>query len=154
MAKHILYRIYYGKQLMYLGRTEQPISNRLRGHFFAKPMHRVVDLRSVSLIEIAECKTTADMYLYEVYYINRDKPPLNVDDKAQDNLTAELPDLAWVDYTPPLIDKWRKSIAESEAKEEAKRQRRAAWRDAREENRRRLSGEAWHEWCFNNPMPD
>ena len=34
MRKHILYKLYYGEYCVYLGRTEQPISNRLRGHFF------------------------------------------------------------------------------------------------------------------------
>lgn len=51
-AKYIpspkLYKIYYDDVLVYLGRTKQPLQTRLRGHFFKKPMHRVIDIQQVS----------------------------------------------------------------------------------------------------------
>ena len=39
---YILYRIYYGDDLVYLGRTKQPLQSRIRGHLFKKPMHRLI----------------------------------------------------------------------------------------------------------------
>ena len=46
------------------------------------PMHKLIDIFSVTHIETATCQTEADMFLYEIYYINRFKPALNRDDKA------------------------------------------------------------------------
>ena len=114
IQKHLLYKIYYGNICVYFGRTNQPISARLRGHFFSRPMHRNVTLSLVSKVEIAECTSIADMYLYEVYYINLLKPHLNTDDKAHDNLSVTLPELNFVDYKIKLQDKWLKQLLVTE----------------------------------------
>lgn len=108
--KPILYKIYYGDSLVYLGRTKQPLQNRLRGHFFKKPMHRVIDINLVSKIEYAEFKTVADMYLYEIYYINRLKPSLNVDDLAHDEVTVTLPEVQFIKYECKLFERWKEEI--------------------------------------------
>ena len=42
MSKFTLYRIYYGDDIVYIGRAKQPLQNRIRGHLFAKPMHRTI----------------------------------------------------------------------------------------------------------------
>lgn len=111
---HYLYKIYYENEtddiLVYLGRTNQRLKDRLRCHFFKKPIVRVLDLKLVSKIEYAEFKTEADMFLYEIYYINKFKPLLNVDDVAKDNLTVELPEVTFIEYKDPIIDKWRKDL--------------------------------------------
>ena len=106
----ILYKIYYDDILVYLGRTKQPLQNRLRGHFFKKPMHRVLDINQVSRIEYAEFSTVADMYLYEIYYINRLKPSLNVDDLAHDAITVTLPEVQFIEYNCPLLEQWKSEI--------------------------------------------
>lgn len=108
--KPILYKIYYGELLVYLGRTKQPLQNRLRGHFFKKPMHRVLDIDQVTRIEYAEFPTVADMYLYEIYYINKLKPSLNVDDLARDEITVSLPEVEFVKYECPLFEHWKAEI--------------------------------------------
>ena len=118
-TKHVLYKIYYHDDdgdefLAYIGRTNQPLQNRLRGHFFKKPMHRVINIFNVSKIEYAEFKTVADMYLYEIYYINLLKPPLNKDDKAKDVLTVSLPSVKFTEYIPPLMEKWKAEIGEAD----------------------------------------
>lgn len=48
----ILYRIYYGDHIVYVGRTKQPLQTRIHGHMFAAPMHRSIDIHNVSKIEI------------------------------------------------------------------------------------------------------
>lgn len=106
----ILYRIYYGEHIVYLGRTMQPLQNRIRGHLFKKPMHREIRIEQVSKIEYATFQSQADMYLYEIYFINLWKPRLNKDDKASDNLTITLPEIKWKLFTTPLWDKWKKEI--------------------------------------------
>jgi hypothetical protein len=118
-----LYRIYYNCGLMYLGRTCQPLNRRLHGHFHKKPMHRDIDPRNVSKIEYAELSTVADMYLYEVYYINMLHPPLNCDDKARDNLTVSLPELDWKEHWPHLMDKWKEDAERMDQQEIARRQK-------------------------------
>ena len=79
----LIYRIWYGDCLVYVGRTKQPLQSRIRGHLFNKPMHRTVNIEQVTKIEYAELGSEADMNLYEIYYILRLHPPLNVDDKAE-----------------------------------------------------------------------
>lgn len=107
---HLLYKIYYsapnGDFLAYLGRTNQPLKRRLHGHFFKKSFHKMLDPRQVSRIEYAEFPTEADMFLYEVYYINKFKPPFNRDDKAKDDLTVSLPDVAFQPFECDLMEKW------------------------------------------------
>lgn len=107
---HTLYKIFYGNTLVYLGRTNQPLQNRLRGHFFKKPMHRCIDIELVTRIEYAEFETQADMNLYEIYYILTLKPPLNVDDKTKDFPTVTLPDVEWHEFTTHLMPKWLDEI--------------------------------------------
>lgn len=110
----ILYRIYYGGYIAYLGRTKQPLQARIRGHMFAKPMHRAIDIHRVTKIEYTMIQTEADMNLYEVYFINHWKPPLNVDDKAQDDLTITLPDLEWTGFVPSKWEEWKEKLEHSE----------------------------------------
>lgn len=112
---HTLYRIWYDDEIVYLGRTNQPLQSRLHGHFFKKPMHREIDIFKVTKIEKTEFSTIADMYLYEIYFINVYKPYLNKDDKASDELSVDLPEVQWVRFEPPLMDKWKSQIQERDS---------------------------------------
>lgn len=114
MAKEkqfILYKIYYEQNgsdnLVYLGRTRQPLKQRLYGHFFKPQMMRTLSLNITSKVEYALCKTEADMNLYEIYYINLYKPVLNIDDKCGDEMTITLPDLEWIEWNNDILDKWK-----------------------------------------------
>lgn len=106
----LLYRIYYGNFIAYLGRTKQPLQARIRGHMFQKPMHKLILIQNVSKIEYTELKSEADMNLYEIYYINLWKPPLNVDDKAKDELSIRLPELEWKEFVPAHWEDWKKEL--------------------------------------------
>lgn len=112
---YILYKIFYdspnGEFLVYIGRTKQKINARLRGHFKHLPMHKKIDVLQVSHIEISECKTEADMFLYEIYYINKLKPALNKDDKSKEELSIVLPELDFtVLHNEKLMEKWKREI--------------------------------------------
>jgi hypothetical protein len=111
---YILYKIYYSETLVYLGRTKQDLQQRIRGHFFAKPMHRKIDIFMTTRIEYAEFLTEADMFLYEVYFINKYHSPLNVDDRAHDDLTVELPEVEWKQFDCRLMDKWKEALKTDE----------------------------------------
>lgn len=111
---YILYRIWYGNYLAYLGRTKQPLQARIRGHMFAKPMHRAIDIHNVTKIEYTVLATEADMNLYEIYFINLWKPPLNVDDKARDDLTITLPALEWKEFIPSKWEDWKRELSRDE----------------------------------------
>lgn len=106
----ILYRIWYGNCLAYLGRTKQPLQARIRGHMFAKPMRRAIDIHNVTKIEYTEFQSEADMNLYEIYFINLWKPPLNVDDKARDELSVVLFDCEWKEFVPKNWEEWKNTI--------------------------------------------
>lgn len=122
----ILYRIYYGEQLVYLGRTKQPLQNRIRGHLFKKPMHRTLYIDHISRIEYAEFPTEADMNLYEIYFINLWKPTFNIDDKCTDNLTVSLPEVVWKPFETPLWDRWKAEIDKQANKYTMRKQEQAA----------------------------
>ena len=119
----LLYRIYYGDVLVYVGRTKQPLKNRIRGHLFAKPMHRSIAIEQVSKIEYAELSSAADMNLYELYYILLWKPPLNVDDKEKDRLSIALPELDWKPFSTNLWDKWKEELVNRQTEYERLRRR-------------------------------
>ena len=106
----LVYRIWYGSNLVYIGRTKQPLQNRIRGHLFQKLMHRTISIELVTKIEYAEFETEADMNLYEIYFILKEHPPLNVDDKARDYPTVSLPPVEWKEFTTPLWEKWRDEL--------------------------------------------
>ena len=122
----ILYRIWYGDSLVYLGRTKQPLQSRIRGHLFKKPMHRSIAINLVTKIEYAAFPTEADMNLYEIYFINLWKPPLNIDDKCKDELTVHLPEVEWSTFATPLWDKWIKEISLIDREYQMKKHEKAA----------------------------
>ena len=122
----ILYRIWYGDVLVYLGRTKQPLQSRIHGHLFKKPMHRSISINLVTKIEYAEFRTEADMNLYEIYFINLWKPPLNIDDKCKDELTIQLPDAEWKIFTTPLWNKWEKEVSAVDKEYQMRKQEKAA----------------------------
>jgi len=121
IKRFILYRIFYESKMVYLGRTKQPLQDRIRGHVFKRPMHRDIDINLVTKIEYTEFKTEADMNVYEIYFINKFKPPLNKDDKARDELTFEIPDVTWTIFNIPLWSKWKEKINTDATEEEMKR---------------------------------
>lgn len=115
---YVLYRIFYRDSIVYLGRTKQPLQNRIRGHLVSAPMHRTIDIEQVSKIEFARFQSEADMNLYEIYFINLWKPFLNVDDKCRDDLTVRLPDVEWTEYKiigTPIWEKWRNLLRDNDA---------------------------------------
>lgn len=122
----ILYCFWYGDFLVYLGRTKQPLQNRIRGHLFKKPFHRSISINLVTKIEYAEFSTEADMNLYEIYFINLWKPSLNIDDKCKDDLTVRLPDVEWKTFTTPLWDKWKDQLEKQDNEYRMKKQEKAA----------------------------
>lgn len=121
--KYIVYRIYYGDCLVYVGRTKQPLQNRIRGHLFSKPMHRTIDIEQVTKIEYAEFGSEADMNLYEIYFILKLHPPLNVDDKAKDDLSVSLPEVSWKEFSTHLWEGWRQEIRRHDGENDRVRKR-------------------------------
>lgn len=106
MNRYHVYRIYYGNELVYVGRTKQRLIDRMRAHMLKNDKIKINPLL-VTAIEYADCNSEADMCLYEVYYINLFHPRLNEDAKAEDSLTVELPELIWYEYVFPELDQWR-----------------------------------------------
>lgn len=127
---YTLYKIYFGETLAYLGRTRQPLKKRLRGHFFKARLHKAIDIFQVTHIECAHFPTCADMYLYEIYYINKLHPLLNRDDVAPDELTIQLPEVPFEAFDCDLMDKWKAGVT---ARKEAERERRRLGREKRKQ---------------------
>lgn len=126
-----LYKIYYGDALAYLGRTRQPLKRRLHGHFFKKRLHKAIDIFRVTRIERAEFLTCADMYLYEIYYINKLHPLLNRDDAADDDLSVSLPEVEFCEFECDLMEKWRAEILTKKEQLRARRKEQKELRAAK-----------------------
>jgi hypothetical protein len=153
-SRFVLYKIYYDDILVYVGRTKQPINQRLWGHFSAKPMHKKIDVSQVSKIEVCCCNTEADMFLYEIYYINKLCPVLNCDDKAKDGLTVSLPELEFISYMPDRMDIWKQSIVDKDRelklKKELEQEDLRKKRELRIKARNTMSREDYLKWLDDN----
>jgi Nuclease subunit of the excinuclease complex len=115
---NIIYRIWYSRNptpddsstefIAYIGRTKNDLTQRIRQHFMGHPLQKKLDIRGVSHIDYTTFPTVADMYVAEVILINKYKPPLNVDDKAPDELTFsfELGGAFEMWEKPQLMEKW------------------------------------------------
>lgn len=130
--RFLVYRIWYGDILVYIGRTKQPLQNRIRGHLFQKPMHRTISIELVTKIEYTEFSTEADMNLYEIYFILKEHPQLNVDDKTKDYPTVDLPEVEWREFSTPLWGKWLDELQRKATRQDKLRMR---YRQIQEEMR-------------------
>ena len=101
----LLYRIWYGKELVYVGKTKRPLRKQINGHVFSQ--YTYVDIEKVTKIEYAGLSSEADMNVYEMYYINLWKPRLNEEHKTEDFLSIQLPDLTWNPYLPEEWESWK-----------------------------------------------
>lgn len=110
---YILYKIYYGNELVYIGRTKQELQYRLRNHFFGgNAITKKLDIIQTSFIEYCLCNSEADMNLLEIYLICKYKPILNKDDKPKDDLTIYIQEPKFYNYYHPLLDKWKEKQIE------------------------------------------
>jgi len=109
---YILYKIYYGDELVYIGRTKQDLRHRLRQHFFGNPLVKKIDILQTTKIEYSVLESEADMYLMEVYLICLYRPRINKDDKPHDGLTIILPEPKFYPYYDGIIDKWKEKQIE------------------------------------------
>ena len=107
-GRNIVYRIFYGERCVYVGRTSRPLSRMLEVHFLSQKKGRAVrlDVTKVTRIEYFLCKTKADMWLYQMYWIHLLHPAFNKS-CADDEPTIALPNRVWMEYRPYLMDKWR-----------------------------------------------
>ena len=118
-----IYRVWYRRMsttdnesdrfIAYIGRTKQDITQRIRQHYFTHPFMKTLDIDRTTYIDYTTFATVADMYVAEIILINLYKPPLNVDDKAKDDLTLDikLPPIEWILWNKPhLIEKWAKEL--------------------------------------------
>jgi hypothetical protein len=104
---YIVYKVYYGDNLVYIGRTKQRLIDRMRMHFFGNPMVPKLNIFDVSKIEYALFLTECDQFVYEVYLINLYQPCLNSHDLGNDSLTIYLPEPEFYIWENNIFDKWK-----------------------------------------------
>lgn len=111
--RYLIYKIFYkddndGYYLAYIGRTSQRLNERLRKHYKQGESRfcKLLSAQNTHHILYAECNSEADMFMYEIYYINKCKPPINRDDKSKDELTVWLPELTFFRHDMSLVRKY------------------------------------------------
>ena len=110
MQQNIIYKIYIGRKCAYIGCTTNDLTATLRVHFFNDKDE--IDINRVSKIEYAMLQSYADCLVYKTYYINSIKPIYNKSEKARDEISSSivLPDLNFIEYNNPIIDKWKNML--------------------------------------------
>ena len=82
---YILYKIYYDNTLVYLGRTKQPLLNRIKTHCFKDPTVRSIEVDKINKIDgaILITKNITDKFIDTVlkfknkliiHYLGKNKP--------------------------------------------------------------------------------
>ena len=94
-TKFILYRIWYGTMLVYVGQTIQKLEQRMRQHFL---YDNDLDINATTLIEFAYLNSQADLNVYELYFINKYRAFENRLGLTNDKLTITLPELNWQNF--------------------------------------------------------
>ena len=112
MEQNILYKIYYGHKLVFVGTTNVDLTNTLRVKFFG-PDH--LDVTRVSKVEYITLPSMADCPVYQALYINAYKPLYNKSGKARDELSegvlSALPEFVFQEYDNAILMKWERMIS-------------------------------------------
>lgn len=106
-VNYLVYKVYYGDELVYIGRTKQRLVDRMRMHFFGDIDVPKLNIFNVSKIEYTLFDKESDQIVYEVYLINLYHPCLNLHDLGADDLTIYLPEPLFYVWENPIIDKWK-----------------------------------------------
>lgn len=111
MKQNILYRIYYGHKIVFVGATNFDLTSTLRVDFFGQ---NSLDIARVSKIEYATLPSMADCIVYKTYFINKLKPLCNKSDRSRDELSNNivLPELNFVEYNNSIVGKWKEYDSE------------------------------------------
>ena len=109
---YIVYRIYYDNEIVYIGRTKQRLSDRIRMHFFGNPYMPKIDIFRTTKIDYALFNSESDQFVYEVYLINLYHPILNQHDLGSGGLTISLPEPKFYNWTNPILEKWKEKYIE------------------------------------------
>lgn len=112
MKQNIVYKIYVGHKCTYIDYTQNDLTDTLRLHFFGENNLQHIDLSMVSKIEYAIVPTHADAIVQKYYLINKEKPLFNKFERSRDDLSPNviLPELRFVEYYNPIIDKWKEML--------------------------------------------
>lgn len=109
----IVYRMFYGDAVVYVGRTRQQLQTRMHSHFHKSAYTMLLDINYISRIEYCELKSAADMAVAEVYFINKMHSDLNKDDHMKDELTFGIPEfdcIEWKEFIPSNWEKWKTEL--------------------------------------------
>lgn len=111
---YILYKFLDSEgSVLYVGKTTGKLSTRLANH---SHLDSSCYLKRTS-VEYVKLSSACDLDIYELYYINKYKPPYNTASKHRGAMTISLPELEWKVYstdvekgarvTPELSDQTR-----------------------------------------------
>ena len=111
MKQNIVYKIYVGHKCTYIDYTQNDLTDTLRLHFFGENNLQHIDISMVSKIEYAIVPTHADAIVQKYYLINKEKP-FHKFERSRDDLSPNiiLPELRFVEYYNPIIDKWKEML--------------------------------------------
>lgn len=89
-----IYRYFVNGEEVYVGRTNRPAKRYLE-HCSDDERYKQVDR-----IDIHKCKSKADMIFLERILISNDRPPWNIVDMDNGELSYDLPTIKYTQHTP------------------------------------------------------
>ena len=93
---YFLYRFLdKNNNIIYIGKTQgKNLRARMKTHCHLP----VICYLSIAKIDFCKLKTSSDLAVYEIYYINKYKPIYNTAEKYNDGMSIILPELQWEEY--------------------------------------------------------
>lgn len=88
-------------EIIYIGRTKN-IKQRMEHHLGNRSHLNVNVYKELNSIEYCKLNNSNEMYIYEIYLINKYSPKYNTQYNSQAHLTFELPELTWTTYEKTL----------------------------------------------------
>lgn len=111
MEKYYVYRFLdESKEVVYVGKTKQPIEKRMRIHFSNSGHLGKRQIAKVKCVEFIELENRTEMDIAELYYINKWKPLFNIQSKYDDDCLTYSRDDTWEVFDLDIIREKEKEI--------------------------------------------
>ena len=96
MGKCMLYKYVYNDRIIYIGKSDANIMNRIKAH---KTEDKFLPYINSISIFCADCKNPAHTTILETYLINKYKPELNKSMKYNDELNIKIDEPDWMELS-------------------------------------------------------
>lgn len=95
MKECVIYKYVYHGEIIYIGKSDNSLNNRIEGHKKEDKFQKYLDDAKIFFFR---CKNPAETTIYETFLINKYKPILNTAMKYDHVMEFDIPELEWQEY--------------------------------------------------------